>query len=44
MERAFKDAFQAFARKALDSYGRNPALAEFPLAVRFYKKVNLVYI
>ncbi|RWS08097.1 ATP-binding cassette transporter sub-family H 88708-like protein, partial [Dinothrombium tinctorium] len=33
MERAFKDAFQAFAREALIQYGRNPALAEFPLAL-----------
>lgn len=35
MERTFKDAFQVFAKRALESYGRNPQLAEFPLAVSF---------
>lgn len=33
MERSFKDAFQIFAKKALETYGRNPQLAEFPLAM-----------
>jgi len=33
MERSFKDAFQVFAKKALETYGRNPQLAEFPLAM-----------
>jgi hypothetical protein len=33
MERAFKNAFQNFAKNALEKAGRNPALAEFPLAV-----------
>ncbi|RWS22511.1 abc transporter-like protein, partial [Leptotrombidium deliense] len=33
MERAFKDAFQGFAREALEASFRNPALAEFPLAL-----------
>lgn len=33
MERTFKEAFAGFARDALDSLGRNPALAEFPLAL-----------
>ncbi|XP_025018058.1 ABC transporter G family member 20 [Tetranychus urticae] len=33
MERTFKEAFQEFAKKALTAAGRNPALAEFPLAL-----------
>lgn len=33
MERTFKEAFQAFARDTLDTLGRNPSLAEFPLAL-----------
>ncbi len=36
MERTFKEAFQEFAKKALTAAGRNPALAEFPLAVSVY--------
>ena len=36
MERSFKDAFQIFAKKALETYGRNPQLAEFPLAVSWF--------
>ena len=35
MERAFKNAFQNFAKNALEKAGRNPALAEFPLAVAY---------
>ena len=33
MERTFKEAFQGFARDTLDTLGRNPQLAEFPLAL-----------
>lgn len=33
MERTFKEAFAGFAKDTLDTLGRNPALAEFPLAV-----------
>lgn len=34
MEKAFREAFQAFAQETLDMFGQNPALAETPIAVR----------
>lgn len=34
MEKAFREAFQAFASETLNLLGQNPALAETPIAVR----------
>ena len=33
MEKAFREAFQAFAQETLNLFGQNPALAETPIAV-----------
>jgi hypothetical protein len=35
MERTFREAFQGFAKDTLNILGRNPALAELPIAVRY---------
>ncbi len=35
MERAFREAFQEFAKDTLKMLGRNPALAKMPIAVRY---------
>lgn len=44
MERTFKEAFAGFAKDTLDTLGRNPALAEFPLAVsHLLQKVGIIY-
>lgn len=44
MERTFKEAFAGFAKDTLDTLGRNPALAEFPLAVSglFFKRTTTI--
>ncbi len=35
MERTFREAFQGFAKDTLNILGRNPALAELPITVRY---------